>query len=517
MSQLSNSPSSVQHVRLIFFLVIIAYFMDIIDASIVTVALPSIRLEFGASIANSQWIYGAYAITLAGFLLLMGRAGDIYGQKKIFVGGLVIFTIASFTGGIAPSLLSLIISRSVQGIGAAMTTVTAFAIFIRIFPEGPERNKALGYIVAVLAGGFAAGAVVGGVLTTFLGWRWVMFINVPIGIGATIICQRYFPIGGGSVQNQHLDIPGALTVTSGTMLLVFGLTNAAGLGFTSVLTYTPLITSVLVLGLFLLIESRSVSPLVPLSFIRRGSVLTANILALVLTSVVGGVGFIIPVYFQNILGYSALDSGLLTLPPALIFFIVGGFVASRLVNKFGAKKILLVSSGLIAIGTLLLTPMSPNGNPFILMPGLLIWALGASIGFPAISIAAVAGTKPGEEGLASGVVSTSSRMGFPIGLAILLTVAGAFDPPSSAAGIVAWFQVAVVAASLIGVLGFLIALRLKDVKPAWASGNWKPNEVAAQQENANRANQDPKIPHAWENMNPGAETSYLSMANRIGE
>ena len=483
MSQLSNSPISVQHVRLIFFLVFIAYFMDIIDASIVTVALPSIRLEFGASIANSQWIYGAYAITLAGFLLLMGRAGDIYGQKKIFVGGLVIFTIASFTGGIAPSLLSLIISRSVQGIGAAMTTVTAFAIFIRIFPEGPERNKALGYIVAVLAGGFAAGAVVGGVLTTFLGWRWVMFINVPIGIGATILCQRYFPIGGGSVQNQHLDIPGALTVTSGTMLLVFGLTNAAGLGFTSVLTYIPLIASVLVLGLFLLIESRSVSPLVPLSFIRRGSVLTANILALVLTSVVGGVGFIIPVYFQNILGYSALDSGLLTLPPALIFFIVGGFVASRLVNKFGAKKILLVSSGLVAIGTLLLTPMSPNGNPFILMPGLLIWALGASIGFPAISIAAVAGTKPGEEGLASGVVSTSSRMGFPIGLAILLTVAGAFDPPSagtpSAAGIVAGFQVAVITASLIAVLGFLIALRLKDVKPAWASGNWKPNEVAA--------------------------------------
>src|SRR5437016_2449944 len=475
-----GSTNPVLRVRLVFFLVLVAFFMDIIDASIVTVALPSIRTEFAASIPDSQWIYGAYAITLAGFLLLMGRAGDTYGQKKIFVGGLVIFTIASFTGGIAPSLLSLIISRSVQGIGAAMTTVTAFAIFIRIFPEGPERNKALGYIVAVLAGGFAAGAVVGGVLTTFLGWRWVMFINVPIGIGATILCQRYFPIGGGSLQNQHLDIPGALTVTSGTMLLVFGLTNAAGLGFTSVLTYIPLITSVLVLGLFLMIESRSVSPLVPLSFIRRGSVLTANILALVLTSVVGGVGFIIPVYFQNILGYSALDSGLLTLPPALIFFVVGGFVASRLVNKFGAKKILLVSSGLVAIGTLLLTPMSPNGNPFILMPGLLIWALGASIGFPAINIAAVAGTKPGEEGLASGVVSTSSRMGFPIGLAILLTVAGAFDPPSSAAGIVAGFQVAVIAASLIGVLGFLIALRLKDVKPAWASGNWKPNKVAAQ-------------------------------------
>ena len=481
MSQPSTGPASpIPHVRLIFFLVIIAYFMDIIDASIVTVALPSIRLEFGASIADSQWIYGAYAITLAGFLLLMGRAGDIYGQKKIFVGGLVIFTIASFTGGIAPSLLSLIISRSVQGIGAAMTTVTAFAIFIRIFPEGPERNKALGYIVAILAGGFAAGAVVGGALTTFLGWRWVMFINVPIGIVAALLCQRTFPTGGGWVQNRHLDIPGALTVTSGIILLIFGLTNAAGIGFTSAWTYTPLIASVLVLALFLRIESRSANPLMPLSFIRRGSVLTANVLALVLTSVVGGVGFIIPVYFQNILGYSAVDSGLLVLPPALIFLVIGGFVASRLVNKFGAKKILLLSSGLVAIGTLLLTPLSPNGNAFILMPGLLTWAVGASIGFPAINIAAVAGTKPGEEGLASGIVNTSSRIGFPVGLAILLTVAAAFDPPSSAAGIVAGFQVAVLTASLIGVLGFLIALRLKDVKPAWASGDWKPNEIAAQ-------------------------------------
>src|SRR5437660_6136165 len=316
-----------------------------------------------------------------------------------------------------------------------------------------------------------------------------MFINDPIGIRATILCQRYFPVGGGWLRNQHLDIPGALTVTSGTMLLGFGLTNAAGLGFTSVLTYIPLIASVLVLGLFLMIESRSVSPLMPLSFVRRGSVLTANILALVLTSVVGGVGFIIPVYFQNILGYSAFNSGLLTLPPAIIFFVVGGFAASRLVNRYGAKKILLVSYGLVAIGALLLTPMSPNGNAFVLFPGLLVWALGASIGFPAINIAAVAGTKPGEEGLASGIVGTSSRVGFPIGLAILLTIAGAFDPPAagtanastSTAGVVAGFQVAMLAAALIGVLGFFIALRLKDVKPPWASGDWKPNEAALQQ------------------------------------
>jgi MFS family permease len=208
-----------------------------------------------------------------------------------------------------------------------------------------------------------------------------------------------------------------------------------------------------------------------------------------LTSIVGGVGFIVPVYFQNVLGYSAVYSGLLTLPPALTFFIVGGWVAPRLVNRFGAKRTLLVSSALISVGTLLLTPMSPNGSAFVLMPGLLVWALGASIGFPAINIAALAGTRPGEEGLASGVVGTSSRVGFPIGLAILLTIAGAFDPPAagnanattSTAGVVAGFQVAMLAAALIGVLGFFIALRLKDVKPPWASGDWKQNEAALKQ------------------------------------
>lgn len=461
--------------------------MDIIDASIVTVALPSIRNEFAASIADSQWIYGAYAITLAGLLMLMGRAGDVYGQKKIFFAGLVVFTVASFTGGLAPSLLSLVVSRLVQGIGAAMTTVTAFAIFIGLFPEGPERNKAFGYITAVLSGGFAAGAVTGGVLTTFLGWRWVMFVNVPIGIVATLLCQRYLPGGKGSLKDMHLDVPGALTVTVGTILLVYGLTNAAGLGFASAWTFIPLVLSVALLGAFLAIESKSRAPLMPLSFIRRGSVLTANAVALVLTSVVGGIGFIIPVYFQNVLGYSAVYSGVLTLPPAVVFFVVGGWGASRLVNGLGARRTILVSAALISLGTILLTPMSPKGNALVLMPGLMIWALGASIGFPAVNIAAVAGTRHGEEGLASGVVSTSFRVGFPVGLAVLLTVAGAFDPPPVgppspsvvAAGLVAGFQVAMVAAALLGVLGFMLALRLKDVKPQWGPPGGEPSPVAA--------------------------------------
>lgn len=442
--------------------------MDVIDASIVTVALPSIRVDFAASIADSQWIYGAYAITLSGFLLLMARAGDVYGQKKIFVAGLGVFAVASFAGGLAPSLLSLIVSRLVQGVGAAMTTVTAFAIFIRIFPEGPERNRALGYLVAVLSGGFAAGAVAGGAITTFLGWRWVMFINVPIGIVSMPLCQKYIPAVSDLAENRHLDVPGALTVTAGIILLVYGLTNAASVGFDSLWTAAPLLVSIVFLGGFVAIESRSKRPLLPLSFVRRGSVAVANALALVLTSVVGGISFIIPVYFQNILGYSAVYAGILSLPPALVFFFVGGWVASRLVDRVGAKKVLLVASALMALGCVLLTPMSAHGSYVEIFPGFLVWALGASLGFPAVNIAAVSGTREGEEGLASGVVNTSFRLGFPVGLAVLLTIAGAIDPTTAAAGatgVVAGFRVAMVAASLLSLLGLAIALRLKgDVK-----------------------------------------------------
>ena len=452
-----------------------ASFLDIIDFSIVQVALPTIRTQFLATLADSQWIIGAYGLTLAGFLMLMGRAGDVYGQKKIFIGGIVLFTIASMAGGLAPSLLVLIIFRALQGIGAAMSTVTAFAIFIRIFPEGPQRNRALGVLVAVLSAGFAAGAVAGGALTVAFGWRSVMFVNVPIGIVAAVLSQRFLPKTEGWLKNQRLDVPGAITVTLGTILLVFGLTNAASSGFNSLDTIVPLGLSVLVLGSFLAIESRSKSPLIPPAFLKRESVLTANTLALVLTSTVGGVSFIITIYLQNILGYSPLYAGLGTLPSAVIFFLVGGWGASRIMNRLGARRTLLVSTALATVGIALLTVISAQGSYFLVLPGMIVWTLGASIGFPAVNLAAVAGTKPGEEGLASGVVSTSFRIGFPLGLAVLLTIAGAFDPPAAAGvgsyaaleGVVTGFRYALFAAVLLSLLGLALASRIKDVKPPW--------------------------------------------------
>ena len=456
--------------RLILALIITAGFLDVIDFSIVQVALPTIQTELVISLAESQWIIGAYGLTLAGFLLLSGRAGDIYGQKKLFVFGIVLFTVASFTGGLAPSLLSLIISRAIQGIGAAISTATAFAILVTTFPEGRERNRALGIFVSVLSAGFAAGSISGGILTSAFGWRSVLFVNVPIGIVAAILSQKYLANNPGRAMDKHLDLPGALSVTSGLILLVYALTNAANAGFTSIQTILPLGLGALVLAGFVAIEYRSKSPLMPIAFLRRGTVFTANVLALILTSSAGGVIFLLTIYLQRVSGYLPLAAGLEFVPAALIFFFVGGWGSSWLVSRLGLKQVLVISMTLITLGSALLTQISVTSGYLGILPGMLIWSFGASIGFPALNIAALAGTRRGEEGLASGIIGTSQRVGFPLGLAILLTIATVTDPPPAGAasqlgsltGVVIGFQYAFLASTIISAIGLLIALRVKN-------------------------------------------------------
>ncbi len=456
--------------RLVLALIITAGFLDVIDFSIVQVALPTIQTELVVSLAESQWIIGAYGLTLAGFLLLSGRAGDIYGQKKLFVFGIVLFTVASFTGGLAPSLLSLIISRAIQGIGAAISTATAFAILVTTFPEGRERNRALGIFVSVLSAGFAAGSISGGILTSAFGWRSVLFVNVPIGIVAAILSQKYLANNPGRAMDKHLDLPGALSVTSGLILLVYALTNAANAGFTSIQTILPLGLGALVLAGFVAIEYRSKSPLMPLAFLRRGTVFSANVLALILTSSAGGVVFLLTIYLQRVSGYLPLAAGLEFVPAAMIFFFVGGWGSSWLVNRLGLKQVLVISMTLITLGSALLTQISVTSGYLGILPGMLIWSFGASIGFPALNIAALAGTRRGEEGLASGIIGTSQRVGFPLGLAILLTIATVTDPPPAGAasqlgsltGVVTGFQYAFLASTIISAIGLLIALRVKN-------------------------------------------------------
>ena len=465
----SNLKASTVHVRLVFALVIAAAFLDIVDFSIIQVAIPTIRTEFLVSLADIQWVVGAYGLTLAGFLLLSGRAGDIYGQKKLFIIGVSLFSAASLTGGLSPSLLFLVVSRAIQGVGAAISTVTALAIFAQIFPEGKERNKALGVLVAVLSAGFAAGSILGGVLTAAFGWRSVMFVNVPIGIATTVLSVKFLPRTGGQMRNGRLDLIGGLSVTGGTMLFVFALTNAANFGYSSVLALIPLVLSIIILIGFLIIESRSKAPLMPLEFLRRGTILVANMLGLIVAAASGGLGFILTIYLQQILGYSALFSGLAFLPAAIVFLVVGGWGAAWFVNRFGVKRVLLLSMALVVLGNALLTQISATGNVFGIEPGMIFWSLGASIGFPALFIVALSGTKPGEEGLASGLITTSQRVGFPLGLAVLVAIASLVSPQpigdgSSSLAVVEGFRYAFVAAAILSGIGLMIAFRIKEPK-----------------------------------------------------
>ncbi len=471
----SHHLASTVNVKAVFVLVIAAAFLDVVDFSIIQIALPTIRTEFLISLPDAQWIVGAYGLTLAGFLLLSGRAGDIYGQKRLFIFGVGLFTVASLTGGLAPSLLSLVISRAIQGIGAAISTVTALAIFAAIFPEGKERNKALGLLVAVLSAGFAAGSITGGFLTAGFGWRSVMFVNVPVGVATVIFSLKFLPQTGGLAKHRRLDLFGGLSSTAGIMLFVYALTEAANYGFASTSTLISFTLSALVLAAFLVIESRSTSPLVPLEFLKRGVFLSANVIGLIVASASGGLGFLITVYMQQILGYSALSTGLAFLPAAIVFLIIGGWGSSWFVNRLGVKRTLLLSLSLIIAGNGLLTQISSTGSFLDIEPGAILWALGASIGFPALFIAALMGTRPGEEGLASGLITTAQRVGFPLGLAILVTVASVFTPQtagdSSADAVVTGFRYAFLAATILSIFGLLLVLRIKNGNPPQSSAS----------------------------------------------
>src|SRR5437764_6178326 len=246
--------AAASHARVILFVVIAAAFLDVVDFSVVQVALPTIQREFLAPLAESQWVTGVYGLTLAGFLMVSGRAGDVYGQKRMFVIGIVLFTASSLSAGLASSLLSLVVSRAIQGIAAAMTTATALAILAATFPEGKERNRAFGVLVSILSAGFAAGSIAGGLLTAAFGWRSVMFVNVPIGAVATILAQRFIARNGPRAASKRLDIPGAVTVTAGLILLVYAFTIAATDGLFTMQAALPLGLSVLILAAFLAIE-----------------------------------------------------------------------------------------------------------------------------------------------------------------------------------------------------------------------------------------------------------------------
>src|SRR5919198_3355920 len=323
--QRSNSPTitktySSSRLSIVLVLVTLAQFMVVVDFTIVQVALPSIGREFGVSVNVLQWIITAYGLTLAGFLMLSGRVGDIYGHKKLFIIGVLLFSLASLTGGLAPSEIVLIVARIVQGLGAAMASATGLSILAVAFPEGKERNRALSIFAAATGSGFAAGMIFGGLITATLGWRWVFDINVPIGVVVSLLSIKYISTSTkgrayeNKQQHRHLDISGAVSVTAGLMLLVYSLNIAQNIGIGSPQTLELLLSSVVVLPAFVLIEYRSKAPLMPLGFLRRSSIFGANAVGLLQVAAFVAMIFILTNYLQQVRGYSPLSAGLVFLP-----------------------------------------------------------------------------------------------------------------------------------------------------------------------------------------------------------
>jgi EmrB/QacA subfamily drug resistance transporter len=439
-------------------------FIVVLDASIVNVALPSIGRDLDFSQDDLSWVVNAYTLTFGGFLLLGGRLADLLGRRRIFIVGLILFGIASLAGGLAQSDAQLIVARTLQGLGAALISPAALSIVTTTFAEGAERNKALGVWGAVAGAGGAAGVLLGGILTEFLGWEWVLLVNVPIALIAAVLAPRWL------MESRHetassFDIPGAVSVTAGLALLVYGLVNTVDVGWGSGETIGILAGALALIVVFIAIESRTRDPLMPFSIFRLRTLRGANIVGLLLGMSLFSMFFFISLYVQQVLGYEPLEAGLAYLPLSVLIILSAGG-ASQLVTRIGFKPTLIAGMLLISAGLLWFSRVSaPDGSYVgdVLVPSMLV-AVGLGFGFVTTTIAAVTGTKPNEAGLASGLINTSQQVGGALGLAIAATVANSTTSDVFASGetnrLVALnegFQDAFLVCAGFGVLGAILA------------------------------------------------------------
>jgi EmrB/QacA subfamily drug resistance transporter len=400
-----------------------AFFMVILDAAIVTVALPSIEADLGFSPQGLQWVVSAYALTFAGLLLLGGRAADLLGRRRVFMVGLVLFTVASFLCGIAWSDYALIGARAFQGVGAAIMTPTALSIITTIFEEGPERNKALGIWGALGGVGATAAWLIGGPLVDGPGWEWIFFINIPVGLIALALCPILLRESRGATVERSYDPAGAFTVTGALALLVYTVVEAPDNGWGSAQTILLLICSAALLAAFAVIESRQRAPLVPLGIFRRRTIVGANAVMLVFGMLPYGLSFTLTLYAQQVLGYSAVKFGLTSIVfPAMA--ALGSVVGQSIVLRIGFRPVAAVGMALMGGGALLLTQVSVHGSYFgDIFFGLLVFGPGVGLAFVTASIAALAGVPEEESGLASGLSNTNFQIGAAVGVAIVSTVA----------------------------------------------------------------------------------------------
>jgi len=403
-------------------LVCVAMFMTVLDVSIVNVALPSIKTALNVSDNTLQWVLIAYTITFGGFLLLGGRAADLLGRRRMFMIGMALFAAASLVCGLAGSIGVLIAARAVQGVGAAIVSPATLSIITTTFDEGAERNKALGIWGAMGGSGAAAGVLFGGILTKYAGWEWIFFVNVPVG-AAVLLLTRAVVRESRIPGLRGFDAGGAVTVTSSLALLVYAISKAPDVGWATGRTIGLLVGAAVLLAAFVVIESRHGSPMMPFRIFRVRTVTGANVCGFFLGAVVFSNFFLLTLYVQQVLGYSALKTGLTFLATAGTVIPVAG-LSQALVTRLGPRPVLSVGLLLITGGMVWYTQIPTSGSfAAHLLPGYLLVGVGMAFSFIPMSIAALAGVEAHEAGLASGLINTSQQIGGALGVAIASTVA----------------------------------------------------------------------------------------------
>jgi EmrB/QacA subfamily drug resistance transporter len=408
---------------LVLTLVCLAQFMVVLDATIVNVALPSIQADLNVAEADLQWIVNSYTLIFGGFLLLGGRAGDILGRKRLFLVGVVIFTVASLLNGLAGSPGLLIVARGLQGLGAAFVAPAALSILTTTFSEGPQRTKAMGVWAGIATGGAAIGLLLGGVLTEYFSWPWIFFVNVPVGIAAFLLSLRFVPESRAEAEHRIFDVPGAITVTAGLIALVYGIVRVQSSGWTSRSTIGFGIVALILLTAFVLIELRQRAPLVRLDIFRVPTIRAANVSMLLVASGLFAMFFFNTLYVQRVLGFSPLQAGLAFLPVTGGIGIGAG-LSQVAVKHLGIRTTSIVGMSIATAGMLLLLTTSADGSYLAdVLPGLIPISIGMGLTFVPVTLLATSGVSNEDAGLASGLFNTSQQVGGALGLAILSTLA----------------------------------------------------------------------------------------------
>lgn len=455
-----STPARPRNLGLALAVIAVAQLMVVLDVAIVNVALPSIQRSLHFSATNLEWVVNAYAVAFGGLLLLGGRAGDLYGRRRMFIAGTLLFTIGSLAGGLATTSTLLIIARVVQGIGGAVVAPTALSLLAETFAEGKARNRALGVYSAVSAGGGALGLLLGGVITNYFSWRWILFVNVPVGIVLALVAPRVLLATRG--RFGRLDMPGAVAVTGGATLLVYSLSRASSHAWRDSMTVATLAIALGLLVVFVTIEALSREPLMPLRVFANRNRSGAYLLSLAIGAVLSGMLFLLTLFMQNVLRFTPLQAGFAFLPTAVAIG-VGAGITSRVIGRIGPRVPMTLGALLVAIGLFWLSGVTVHaGYTSHVLGPLLVLAVGLGGVFVSTSVVAISGVTSDESGLASALLNVGRQLGGSLGIAILGTVAATVASSHLANGpaiaTTTGYATAFEVASGIAFAGFLVAL-----------------------------------------------------------